>query len=134
MPLMLAALGSLLAVVLAAPLVIDLFVHGRATVERQGAVTLRGVVQCSVPTLVALEGEIVETFRRGDDAFGTFATEIACDTTPTPWAVTVTSESGVTFRPGFASGDVRAVGFDPESGVFTGVASFVILHLTRSPR
>jgi len=46
----------------------------------------------------------------------------------------VTSDSGVPFRPGFALADVQVVGFDPESGVFTGVQSLVSLHLTRSTR
>jgi hypothetical protein len=131
---MLAAVGVMLAAVLAAPLTIDLVVHGRATAERGGVVTLRGTVQCSVSTIVTLEGVVVQSFRRGDSVVGTFATEVPCDITPTPWTVTVTSENGVPFRPGFASADVRVVGFDPESGVFTGVESFVLLHLTRSPR
>ena len=131
---MLVALGVLLAAVLAAPLTIDLFVQGRATAELAGTVTIRGLVVCSVSTFVSLEGEVVESFRRGGFAIGEFATEVECGTTPTPWAVTVTADNGVPFRPGFASADVRVVGFDPESGVFTGVESFVLLHLTRSPR
>ena len=131
---MLAPLGVMLAAVLAAPLTIDLVVQGRATAELGGTVVIRGTLQCSVPTLLTFEGVVVESFRRGDSAVGTFATEIECDTTPTPWTVTVTSENGVPFRPGFASADVSAVGFDPEFGVFAGVQSFVLLHLTRSPR
>jgi hypothetical protein len=133
-PLVLLPLGALLAAALAATLTIDLVVQGRATAEPGGTVVLRGTVQCSVPTLVTLDGAILESFHRGDSAFGTFATEVGCDTRPTPWTVTVISENGVPFRPGFASGDVRVVGFDPESGVFTSVDSLVLLHLTRSPR
>ena len=131
---MLAPLGVVLAAVLATPLTIDLVVQGRATAELGGAVVIRGTVQCSVPTLLSFEGVVVESFRRGDSAVGTFATEVECGTTPTPWTVTVTSENGVPFRPGFASADVSVIGFDPESGVFAGVQSFVLLHLTRSPR
>jgi hypothetical protein len=131
---MLAVLGVIFAAVLATPLTLDLVVHSRATAEPGGAVVIRGTVECSVPTLVTLEGVVVEEFRRGDSAVGTFATEVECGTMPTPWTVTVISENGVRFRPGFASADVSAVGFDPDSGVFTGVQSFVLLHLTRSPR
>ena len=131
---MLAPLGVVLAAVLAAPLTIDLVVHGRATAELGGAVVIRGSVQCSVPTLLTFEAVVVESFRRGDPAVGTVATEVECDTVPTPWTVTVTSENGVPFRPGFASADVSVIGFDPEFGVFAGVQSFVVLHLTRSPR
>jgi hypothetical protein len=131
---MLAPLGVMLAAVLAGPLTIDLVVSGRATAELGGAVVLRGTLQCSVPTVLTFEGEVVESFRRGDSAVGSFATEVECDTTPTPWTVTVTSENGVPFRPGFASADVSVIGFDPEFGVFAGVQSFVLLHLTRSPR
>ena len=50
------------------------------------------------------------------------------------FTVTVTSHSGVPFRPGFATADLMVIGFDPESGVFTGVQSLVSLHLTRSAR
>jgi hypothetical protein len=131
---MLVPLGVLFAAVLAAPLTLDLVVHGRATAEPGGAVVIRGTLQCSVPTLVTFEGVVVEAFRRGDSAVGTFVTEVACDTRPTPWSVTVNSDNGEPFRPGFASADVSAVGFDPEFGVFAGVQSFVLLHLTRSPR
>ena len=131
---MLAPFGVMLAAVLAAPLTLDLVVHGRATAEHGGAVVIRGTLQCSVPTLVTLEGVVVEAFRRRDSAVGTFATEVECGTMPTPWTVTVISENGVPFRPGFASADVSAVGFDPDAGVFAGVQSFVLLHLTRSPR
>ena len=77
---------------------------------------------------------MVESLNRSNVAVGSFATEVLCGTTPTPWTVTVTSGSGVPFRPGFAVGDVFATGFDPESGIFTGVQSLVSLHLTRSER
>jgi hypothetical protein len=120
--------------VLAAPLTLDLVVHGRATAEPGGIVVIRGTLQCSAPTLVTLEGVVVEAFRRRDSAVGTFAMEAECGTMPTPWTATVISENGEPFRPGFASADVSAVGFDPDSGVFAGVQSFVLLHLTRSPR
>ena len=128
------ALAMALAAALAAPLTIDLVVHGRATAEHGGAVVLRGTLTCSVPTVVTLDAEVVESFKHAASAFGTFSTELACGTAPTLWTVTVSPESGVPFRPGFALADVRVVGFDPESGVFTGVQSLVFLHLTRSPR
>ena len=134
MPLVLVPLGAVLAATLAASLTMNVVVDGRATVERGGAVVIRGTLQCSVATLVTFEGIVVESFHRGDSAIGTFATELACDTAPTPWTVTVISDSGVPFRPGFAVADVTAVGFDPESGVFTGVQTLALPHLTRSPR
>lgn len=127
-------IGTALATVLAVPLSIDLVVHERATAERGGTVAIRGTVTCSAETLVTLEGQVVESLGRNGVAAGTFATEVPCGTAPTPWTVTVTSDSGVPFRPGFALADVQAVGFDPESGVFTGVQSLVLLHLTRSAR
>ena len=127
-------IGTALAAVLAVPLSIDLVVHERATAERGGTVAIRGTVTCSAETLVTLEGQVVESFGRNGVAAGTFATEVPCGTVPTPWTVTVASDSGVPFRPGFALADVQAVGFDPESGVFTGVQSLVLLHLTRSAR
>ena len=127
-------LEAALATSLLAPLTLDLVVQGRATAERGGTVIIRGTVQCSVETVVTLKGEVIEQLGRAGAAVGTFATEVMCSTTPTPWTVIVTSESDVAFRPGFASADVSAVGFDPDSGVFTGVQSLVFLHLTRSAR
>ena len=127
-------IGTALASVLAVPLSIDLVVHERATAERSGTVAIRGTVTCSAGTLVTFEGQVVEPLGPKGVAVGTFATELPCGTGPTPWTVNVTSDSGVPFRPGFALADVQAVGFDPESGVFTGVQSLVSLHLTRSPR
>ena len=126
--------GTTLASVLAVPLSIDLLVHERATAERGGAVVIRGTVTCSAETLLTFEGQVVESVGRTGMAVGTFATELPCGTSPTPWTVNVTSESGVPFRPGFALADVQAVGFDPESGTFSGVQSLVFLHLTRSAR
>ena len=123
-----------LATSLVAPLTLDLVVQGRATAERGGTVIIRGAVQCSVETVVTLEGEVIEQLGRAGVAVGTFATEVQCGITPTSWTVIVTSDSDVAFRPGFASADVRAVGFDPDTGVFTGVQSFVFLNLTRSAR
>jgi hypothetical protein len=125
------ALGAVLAAVLATPLMIDLTVHVRATAEHGGTAAVGGTLTCSAETLVSLEGEVVEGLNRSNVAFGTFATEVLCGTTPTPWRVSVASD-GVPFRPGFASADVRATGFDPESGIFSGVQSLVFLHLTRS--
>src|SRR5690349_1307210 len=130
MPLLPLVAGTALAAVLAVPLSIDLVVHERATVERGGTLVIRGTVTCSADTLVTFEGSVVESLGRTDVAVGTFATELPCGTGPTPWTVIVTSGSGVPFRPGFALGDVQVVGFDPESGVFTGVQSLVVLHLT----
>jgi len=129
------ALGTVLATVLAAaltaPLMIDLTVHARATAEHGGTAAVGGTLTCSAETLVSLEGELVEPLNRSNVAVGTFATEVLCGTTPTPWRVSVASD-GVPFRPGFASADVRATGFDPESGIFSGVQTLVFLHLTRS--
>jgi hypothetical protein len=113
-------------------LTIDLAIHGRATAEHEGTVSVHGTVTCSAETVVTLEAEVVEAVGRTDVAVGTFATEVACGPTPTPWTVTLTSVSGTPFRPGFATGDVRAVGFDPESGIYSGVQTLVSLHLTRS--
>jgi hypothetical protein len=126
--------GTALAAVLAVPLSIDLVVNERATAERGGTVTIRGTVTCSAETLLTFEGQVVESLGRTGVAVGAFATELLCGPGPTPWTVIVTSHSGVPFRPGFALADVQVVGFDPESGVFTGVQSLVALHLTRSPR
>jgi hypothetical protein len=125
-------LEAALATALAAPLTLELVVQGRATAERGGNLAIRGTVQCSVETVVALEGVVVELLGRAGAAVGTFATEVTCGTAPTPWTVIVTSDSDVAFRPGFASAEVFAVGFDPDTGVFTGVQSLVFLHLTRS--
>ena len=126
------ALGAALAAVVVAPLTIDLMVDGRATAERDGTVVIRGELRCSAETVVTLDGEVVEPIGRKDVAFGTFATVVECGTTPTPWTVIVAPDSGVAFRPGFATGDVRAVGFDPESGIYASVQSLVSLHLTRA--
>ena len=126
------ALGTALAATLAASLTIDLGVQFRATAEHDGTAAVGGTLTCSAETLVSLEGDVVETLNRSNVASGTFATEVLCGTTDTPWRVTVTSDSGVPFRPGFALAEVRATGFDPESGTFSGVQSLVFLHLTRS--
>jgi len=129
---LLLALGTALTTALFTPLMIDLTVNLRATAERGGAAQVGGTVTCSAETFVTIEGEVAETLNRSAVAIGTFATEVLCGTTATPWRVTVTSDTGVPFRPGFASGDIRVVGFDPESGIFSGVQSLVFLHLTRS--
>jgi len=129
---LLLALGTALTSAIFTPLMIDLSVNARATAERGGAAAVGGTVTCSAETLVTIEGEVAETLNRSAVAIGTFATEVLCGTTATPWSVTVTSDSGVPFRPGFASGEVRVVGFDPESGIFSSVQSLVFLHLTRS--
>jgi hypothetical protein len=126
--------GTVLATGLAVPLSIDLVVDERATAEHGGTVAVHGTVTCSAETLVTLEGQIVEPLRRRGVSVGTFATEVPCGTAPTPWTVIVTSDSGVPFTPGFAVADVQVIGFDPESGVFTGVQSLAVLHLTRSTR
>lgn len=129
---LLLALGTALTTALFTPLMIDLAVDARATAERGGAAAVGGTVTCSSETLVTIEGEVAEALNRSAVAIGTFATEVLCGTTATPWSVTVTSDSGVPFRPGFASGEVRVIGFDPDSGIFSGVQSLVFLHLTRS--
>ena len=128
------ALGAALAAAVVASPTIDMTVHGRATAERDGTVVIRGTLICSVETLVTFEGEVVEPVGHKDAAFGTFATAVPCGTSPTPWTVIVASDTGEAFRPGFATGDMRAVGFDTESGIFFSVQTLASLHLTRSAR
>lgn len=134
MPVLPFPIRTVLAAAIAAPLTIDLEVQGRAISEHEGTVTLSGVVKCSADTVVTLDGEVVESIGRNSVAAGTFATEIPCGTTPTPWRVTVPSNRQTPFKPGFATADVRAVGFDPESGTYSSVQTLVSLHLTRSAR
>ena len=128
------ALGTVLAAALAAPLMIDLTVFARATAGHDGTAIVGGTVTCSAETLVSLEGVVVEALNRSNVAVGTFATEVLCGTTATLWSVTVTSDSGVPFRPGSATADVVATGFDPESGTFSGVQGLALVRLTRSRR
>ena len=123
-----------LAVATATPLTIDLIVRARATAERDGSILVRGTVTCSAQTTVSIEGQVVEELNRSNVAAGVFAADVICDTAPTPWTATVTADTDVSFRPGFALIAVRATAFDPESGVFTGVESIGFLHLTRSAR
>ena len=127
------AMATALRVALTA-LTIDVTVDGRGTAGHDGTAGVRGTMTCSVETLVTFEGQVVESVGRSAVAAGSFATEVLCGTTPTPWAVTVTSDSGVPFKPGFALADIQAVGFDPETGTFVGVQSLASLHLTRSVR
>ena len=122
-----------LVAVAATPLSIDLTVHARATAAHGGTVLVRGTVICSIQTTVSIEGSVIQPLNRSDVASGQFATDVVCDTTATSWTAVVVSDSDQTFRPGFASLSVRAVGFDPENGIFAGVESFGSLHLTRSP-
>ena len=128
------AFGAALAVAVVGSPTIDVTIQGRATAEQDGTLVIRGTLICSVETIVTFEGEVFEPLYRKDSAFGTFATAVPCGTTPTPWTVTVLSDSGEAFRPGFATADVRAVGFDPESGLFFGVQALASLHLTRAAR
>ena len=132
MPVLPFPLRTVLAAAIAAPLTIDLEVQGRATAEHEGTVSLYGVITCSADTIVTLDGEVFESLGRNALAAGTFATELPCGPTPTPWTVTVPSDRGAPFRPGFALADVRAVGFDPDSSTYSSVQSLVSLHLTRS--
>jgi hypothetical protein len=127
------ALAVLVAVV-AAPLVIDLSVPARATADHGGNVVVQGTVECSIETTVSLEVHVIERLNRSDVASGQFATEVPCDSTPTPWEAVVSADTDAPFRPGFATVIVRAVGFDPENGIFAGVETLGGLHLTRSPR
>ena len=113
-------------------LTIDLFVRARATAQPDGSVLIRGTVTCSTQTTVTIEGHVVEELNRSNVAEGVFAADVICDTTPTSWTATATSDTDVPFRPGFARIGVHATAFDPESGVFTGVESIGIVHLTRS--
>jgi hypothetical protein len=128
------ALTTALAAMLGAVLSIELSVHDRATAQRDGSAVVRGILTCSAETLVSLEGQVVEFIGRSAVATGTFATDVPCSPTGTPWSVTVASDSSVPFRPGFAVAELQAVGFDPESGIFSGVQALTSLHLTRSPR
>ena len=125
-------LSTALAVATATPLAIDLTVDARATAERDGSITVRGTVTCSAQTTVSIEGQVVEELNRSNVATGVFAADVICDPTPTRWTATVTADTDVPFRPGFASIGLRATVFDPDSGVFTGVESTGFLHLTRS--
>jgi hypothetical protein len=96
-------------------------------------VLVRGTVICSIETPVTIEGSVVQSLNRSDVASGEFAIDVTCDTTATSWTAVVVSDTDQAFRPGFASMSVRAVGFDPEHGIFAGVESFGSLQLTRSP-
>lgn len=125
---------TVVAAAIDAPLTIDLEVRGRAISEHEGSVTLHGVIRSSAETVVTLDGEVVESLGRNAVAAGIFAKEVPCGTTPTAWKVTVPSTRGTPFKPGFATADVRAVGFDPGSGVYSSVRTLVSLHLTRSAR
>ena len=126
-------LGTAAAVAAAtAPLSIDVIVHPRATADRDGSVIVRGMVRCSIETTVDIEVEVVEPLNRSEAAAGTASTDVSCSTTSTPWTAVVPSATDRPFHPGFATVAVRAVGFDPESGVFAGVDTFGSLHLTRS--
>ena len=109
------ALSTALAVATAMPLAIDLTVHARATAERDGSITVRGTVTCSAQTTVSIEGQVVEELNRSNVATGVFAADVICDATPTRWTATVTSDTDVPFRPGFASIGVRATAFDLDS-------------------
>lgn len=134
MPVLPFPIRTVIAAAIAAPLTIDLEVQGRAISEHDGTVTLHGVVRASAETVVTLDGEVVESLGRNAVAAGTFAKEVPCGTTPTAWKVTVSSTRGTPFKPGFATADVRAVGFDPGSGVYSSSRTLVSLHLTRSAR
>ena len=127
-------LTTALAVATATPLTIDLTVRARATAERDGSILVRGTVTCSALTTVSIEGQVVQELNRSNVAAGAFAADVICDTTPTSWTATVIADTDVPFRPGFALIDITAIAFDPESGVFTGVQSIGVLHVTRSDR
>jgi len=124
-------LTTALAVATTAPLTIDLTVRARATAQRDGSALIRGTVTCSAQTTVTIEGQVIEELNRSNVAAGVFAADVICDTTPTSWTATATSDTDVPFRPGFAVIGVNATAFDPESGVFTGVDSVGFLQLTR---
>jgi hypothetical protein len=113
---------------------IDLTFDGRATAAHSGSVVVRGTVTCSFETTASVEGQVVESLNRSDIASGEFALEVPCEPTPTSWTAVVAPDTDQSFRPGFASVSVRAVVFDPESGIFAGVETFGFLHLTRSAR
>lgn len=121
-----------LVAVAAAPLSIDLTVNARATADRGGSVVVRGTVTCSFETTASIEGQVIESLNRSGIASGGFAIEVPCEPAPTPWTAVVAPDTDRSFRPGFATAAVRAVVFDPESGIFAGVETFGFLHLTRS--
>jgi hypothetical protein len=123
-----------LAAVVASPLSIDLTVHFRATADQGGRVTVRGTVTCSIDTTVSIDGQVVLRLNRSGMAAGEFSTEVACGATPTAWTADVVSDTDRPFRPGFAAVAVRGIGFDPENGIFAGVESTGVVHLTRSAR
>ena len=118
---------------LAAPLSIELTVQA-GIANQDGTVVVRGTVQCSTDTIVSIEGDVVESLNRSEVASGWFSTDVTCDTTPTPWTVIVVPYTAESFRPGFATVGVRAVGFDSETGTYAGVESLDSLRLTRSHR
>jgi hypothetical protein len=123
-----------LVAVAAAPPTIDLTFSARATADHDGGLVVRGTVTCSFETTASVEGHVVESLNRSDIASGEFALDVPCEPTPTPWTAVVVPDTDESFRPGFASVSVRAVVFDPESGIFAGVETFGFLHLTRSAR
>ena len=134
MPVIPLTVATTLAAAIAAPLMIDVEIRARGTAERGGTVVVTGLVTCSDDTVISLEGEVVEFVGHSDVASGTFATDVLCQGGPTAWTAIVDSTSGIRFKPGFASAEVRAVAFDSESGVFSGVQTLARLHLTRSNR
>lgn len=95
---------------------------------------MRGTVQCSTETTVSIVGDVIQSLNRSEVALGQFSTDVTCDTRPTPWSAVVVPDTAESFRPGFATVGVRAVGFDPETGIYAGVESLGSLHLSRSQR
>jgi hypothetical protein len=118
--------------VAAAPISIDVTFDGRATAGHGGSVVVRGTVTCSFETTASIEGQVVEAFNKSEVASGEFAIDVPCEPTPTSWTAVVAPDTEQVFRPGFASATVRAVVFDPESGIFAGAEAVGFLHLTRS--
>ena len=126
--------GAALAAAISTALTIDFDFRDKATAERDGSITVRGVVTCSAQTTVTVDGQVSQELNKGKLATGAFAADVPCNTTPTTWIATVAADTGLGFRPGAASIGARAAGLDPASGAFTGVQTSGVLQLTRSSR
>lgn len=85
---------------LAAPLSIELTVQPGASANQDGTVVVRGTVQCSIETIVSIEGDVIESLNRSKVALGQFSTDVTCDTRPTPRSVVVVPDTAESFRPG----------------------------------
>jgi hypothetical protein len=79
-----------------------------------GQVTLTGTVTCNRPATISIGGTLSERLTRTTLATGNwFLGGIPCDTTPTPWNLTVVPSNGVPFSPGRAENQGSWSAFDP---------------------